>query len=338
MNGTHHIGINEDFAKDIALWLVSGEPARTEAIYNRLTHFKQWKETGRKLPFGVGLYTVDRDGEQLKVPVGVATTGMGMSSTEITMTELIGTALAANPEKPVNIIRIGTAGTHQPDKVYGGDLVIADDVYTVFGAVSDLIETRHDDSDYHLELGKALVYERDILRTIESGNGNKTSENLLKQLRCELAKMEIEKVNSCNQDLIDYICEAAGDQENVYLGPVFSKQTLLSECYGAFPFLQPQGKRKIRLEYRSKVMHEMGILASEMEEAMLTSLAGAVLPSYAEVRVGGIMGIVNNPRPGEGSPENPLFADGKTIERAVERAIQLGLETAVQVYKSEKKD
>ena len=246
--------------------------------------------------------------------------------------------MKANPGKPVNIIRIGTAGTHQPEKVYGGDLVIANDVYTVFGAVSDLVETRHDSAVHHFDLHDYLNRERELERQLDK---NPTDERLKKELEnihYNLAAMEIEKVGSCDKDIINYICQAADEQENVYLGPVFSKQTLLSECHEAFPFLQPQGKRKIRLEYRAKVLHNEGILASEMEEAMLTSLASAMLPGYAPVRIGGIMAIVNNPRPGEGSAENQLFADGKTIEKAVDRAINLGLETAVQIYKSERKD
>lgn len=55
MRETHHIGLTNEFAHDVDFWLVSGEPRRTEDIYEMLDVKAGKITTGRCLPVAKGL-------------------------------------------------------------------------------------------------------------------------------------------------------------------------------------------------------------------------------------------------------------------------------------------
>jgi hypothetical protein len=70
-----------------------------------------------------------------------------------------------------------------------------------------------------------------------------------------------------------------------------------------------------------------------MEQAMLSSLGHLARIQGYDVKVGGIMAVVNNPRD-PSQCVNPLFANDDVINATVDRALTLGLETAVERYKA----
>lgn len=327
---THHIGLTEEFVRDFPVWLFSGEPARTDAVHKMLDIKRERIETGRQLPIAKGYLRRTFDGKEHLIPVGLATSGMGLGSTEITMMELVETFIKTNQNltQQPTIIRIGTAGSHQPN-VYGGDIVIADKTYTVFGAVDDLIVTKQESASYHRSMVHLLETE-EMLRN----KGQERTEQF-ERVRYDFAQSEIIETPSCNREVISYIQQAAQSLGlgSYHVGPVFSKLTLFSEASEDFT-LNPEGIRQIRLEYRKRAMRGLGICASEMEIAMMTSIAHlAGLKGY-DVKVGGIMAVVNNPR-NQAEAKSKLFAKDEVVNRAVNKAIELGLETAVEIYKAE---
>lgn len=338
--GTHHIGLTTEIAKDVVLWLISGEPGRTEKLYAMLDMQETLIETNRKLPAGRGYLVRDINGKECKITIGIATSGMGLGSTEIIANELIPTALDASPEKPLNIIRTGSSGSHQPH-VHAGDVVIADKTYAPFGAIDDLVITEHERIEYHERMALMLKREQEYRNEQEQSNDFTKRAKIagwLKDINYNISEAEVILTPPCNADIVKYVQKAAEDlglnKDRYHTGPVFSKQTLFSECYGTFKF-RPEGIRQTRLDYRSKVLHDLGVCASEMEIAMLTSLAHLAAIEGYNVRVGGIMAVFTNPRPGEGTVINPLFSDEKICEKGVYTALKLGLETAVQIYKTE---
>lgn len=384
---THHLGMTTEFIEnnEPTTILISGEPDRTNRLYRMLDIMTRHVKTGRGLPIGKGYLIRIIDGKEYKIPVAVATSGMGFGSTEITSMEIVDTYITAknafrdllaqvkrsaeaNPRVPLNLIRIGTCGSHNK-KVYGGDLIVATETYCPFGSVSDLIETPHDTAANHLRLGALLILESlvdGVLELNSTGaatsvrsriyNGFKNSplekiyniyskftahtadfiQYLADSLDYKLSASEIVKSYTCDSEIRNGILNAVErlgfDEDKVHVGPIFSKTTLFSEAYQAFQ-IEPEGIRKKRLIARSKVMHDT-VYGSEMEIALMSAVAHLAQLKGYEVRVGGIMAVVNNPRDPSRS-ENPLFADTMTISMAVDRAILLGLEGAVEVYKQQ---
>src|SRR3989338_5636045 len=381
---THHLGMTTEFIEnnEPTTILISGEPDRTNRLYRMLDIMSRHVKTGRGLPIGKGYLIRIIDGKEYKIPVAVATSGMGFGSTEITTMEIVDTYITAkntfknllaqiersaevNPRVPLNLIRIGTCGSHNK-KVYGGDLIVATETYCPFGSVSDLIETLHDTAVNHLRLGALLILESFVDGVLElNSTGAATSirsriqnvfqntplRNIYDQfaahtaglikyfadsLDYKLSEAEIVKSYLCDSEVRNCILTAVErlgfDEDKVHVGPVFSKTTLFSEAYQAFQ-VEPEGIRKKRLITRGKVMHDL-VYGSEMEIALMSAVAHLAKLKGYDVRVGGIMAVVNNPRDPSRS-ENPLFADTMTISMAVDRAILLGLEGAVEVYKQQ---
>ncbi|MBI4453340.1 hypothetical protein HY636_01735 [Candidatus Woesearchaeota archaeon] len=381
---THHLGMTTEFIEnnEPTTILISGEPDRTNRLYRMLDIMTRHVKTGRGLPIGKGYLIRIIDGKEYKIPIAVATSGMGFGSTEITTMEIVDTYInaknafknlfaqiersaKANPGMPLNLIRIGTCGSHNK-KVYGGDLIVATETYCPFGSVSDLIETPHDTAANHLRLGALLILENLVDCVLElNSTGAATSvrsrirsifhnspldnaynkfaahtADLIKyfsdSLDYKLSEAEIVKSYLCDSEIRNCILTAVErlgfDEDKFHVGPVFSKTTLFSEAYQAFQ-IEPEGVRKKRLITRGKVMHDT-VYGSEMEIALMSAVAHLAKLKGYDVRVGGIMAVVNNPRDPSRS-ENPLFADTMTISMAVDRAILLGLEGAVEVYKQQ---
>lgn len=397
---THHIGMTSEFIQhdEPTTILISGEPDRTNRIYRMLDMMERHVKTGRGLPIGKGYLIRMIGGKEYKIPIAVATSGMGFGSTEITTMEMIETytgalmalkaqvekSALANLGKPINLIRVGTCGSHQP-KVYGGDLVIATKTYCPFGSVSDLIETSHDSALHHFKIGYLRVLEQmfdafvsiddvfrgsSLMQEVKSLLKQKTprfehwislveqfpesfplvglvellgqyNRKILTKLEdavsYKLAECEVAQSYTCDLDIIRHLQRTSRqlnfDEDKIHTGPVFSKTTLFSEAYHAFS-IEPEKIRKRRLDYRSKIMKQLPVYCSEMEIAMMSAVAHLARLKGYDVRVGGIMAVVNNPRDPSRS-ENPLFADTMTISMAVDRAILLGLEGAVEVYKQQ---
>lgn len=353
---THHIELTKRFTGGFPFWLVSGSPSRTDYIYSCLDEQVGRVITGRGLPIARGYMNRrnpnnTRDTNVYKIPVALLTTGMGMSSSEITIMELmeiIASIAAANPKRKTQVVRVGTCGSHQPH-IFGGDLVIANETYAPFGAISDMIETSYDDPRHLLNLAALRVAEKGMFNMLgpigQNERGRRSPQERLfqrvqRKIAYELAAREIVSGPSCDPELMETIQSAtrrywdetnqARDNREYHTGPVFSKLTLFSEATNAF-IIDPEGCRKDRLDYRGKVLHGMGVAASEMEIAMISSIAHLVRQEGYNVNVGGIMGVLNNPRNAR-EAESPLFASEVVRHAAEQRAVMVGLETAVQAY------
>jgi len=367
----HHIGMTTDFMgrDDPVNVIISGSPGRTEAIYEMLHMLgtRRWVETERKLPIGAELLEISidnneeilppdtnrkRDPYKLRsVPIIVATSGMGFGSTEIVTQEVIetfvrslvelierlGASTDSTHRRQLNLIRAGTCGSHQPF-VYGGDLVIATDTYVPFGGISDFISTPHDEIAHHLKLAGLLAAEKTLKYARRSSaveKGDSITDAALEIVRYQLAKAEVVRSYSCSDELVLCCKDAARtlglEQKIIHAGPVFSKLTLSSECYKDFT-AQPDELRKLRLDYRSKVMHSEGIYCSEMEIGLMTAIALQARQRGYNVRVGGVMAVVNNPRNPEDRGATEFFANDRIIKKAVDRAINVALYAAAHSY------
>lgn len=323
--GKHHTYITKEFAESVTLWLLSGSPGRTYDIYDRFLS-GEIIENSRSLPVAKGYIERKIKGQTHRILVGAATTGMGMNSTEVTMHgEVLEVAALANPGQIVTGIRVGTAGSHK-HYIHGEDLVISREVYTPFGAIDDLIVTPHENPEYHIKLANLL----------KQGQSPATSDSLRQQVDYEIAKLEIFQAPSCDEQVISYIEEASRrlGLNNCHTGPVFSKQTLLNESIDTFLF-KPEGIREKRLRDRVTILKDL-VLVSEMEEAMLTSIAYLARQGGYSLKIGGIMAVINNPKDPSQSV-NPLFVNRDRVAIAVNSAIELALETAVVKYINENK-
>ncbi len=406
-NHSHHLGLTAEFFEDVRTVLFAGEAARVDAIYAAMDGQEGRIKTGRGMPVVRGYMLLHQGGKFHRVPLVAITSGMGGGSVDITGMEVLQKVvlesergkfkeeldhvqriiLQANPGKTVNLIRVGTCGTHQHDFVHGGDLIIADKVYGPFGFVDDVIATEHTNPDYHFELSLLQRLERLISYDLDNERGENSylSEILARDLqilsqaapflkpqpqnerasqiysllelqlknkaatrkqktahldavRTLMAKMEVMEVPSCDSEIVRYSLTASKDATllgsgRIYRGGVFSKQTLSSECWDAFD-MKPDPQRGVILDYRQKVLRDLGVYASEMELAMMTAQAYRANQEGHHVRVGGIMAVVNNPRDPSRSV-NPLFADDMTIARAVRGAIEIGLRVSGEIYKKE---
>jgi uridine phosphorylase len=341
--GSHHIDLTEEFMTGFPFWLVSGSPGRTEDIFSKLDIKSEDDliETGRGLPIARGYVEREIAGKTIHAPVGLLTTGMGMGSTEITIMELVDIfAKIARINGYAQVLRVGTGGSHQPE-IYGGDLVIGTETYAPFGAISDLLETSYDNPAHMLRMGILRSVEENILANLKDSRGSPLGlrSRVLGKVQYALAKGEIGQAPSCDpllamsvQRAIHTINERSSgdDQFDYHFAPMFSKQTLYSECSDAFP-INAQGIRAQRLEDRAKVMHDMGIGASEMEIAMINTITYLARQAGYNVRSGAVAAVLNNPRcPGEA--ESPLFANATVRHTAEQRAIYTGLETAIESH------
>ncbi|MFH1468827.1 MAG: uridine phosphorylase [Pseudomonadota bacterium] len=95
------------------VFLIPGSLARVEAISAFLTDLRVFSSP-RRLDVHVGRY--ERDG--VSVDVGTCPTGMGCPSLGIIVTELMELGVRC-------MVRVGSAGSLQPDAVHAGALVIA---------------------------------------------------------------------------------------------------------------------------------------------------------------------------------------------------------------------
>ncbi len=330
---------------------------------------KKWRETERKLPIGQKYFIVDINetgeirprGDNTKrtpynikfIPTIVATSGMGFGSTEIVTQEIIDTFATSLTElieqlgamtngtknRQLNLIRAGTCGSHQPF-VYGGDLVIATDTYVPFGGISDFVSTPHDEMLHHLKLAGLLSAETMLdyvsrRAHIASKEGIRSVDALLEKARYELSKAEVVRSYPCSDELALCCKEAARtlsiEQKLVHTGPVFSKLTLSSESYNDFT-AQPDELRKRRLDYRREVMHREGIYCSEMEIGLMTAIAHQAKLRGYNVKVGGVMAVINNPRNVEDQGATAFFANDRIIKQAVDIAINVALYAAAHSY------
>ncbi len=406
-NPSHHLGLTAEFFEDVRTVLFAGEAARVDAIYAAMDGQEGRIKTGRGMPVVRGYMLLHHEGKYHRVPLVAITSGMGGGSVDITDLEVLQKLvlesergkfreeldhvqrmiLQANPGKTVNLIRVGTCGTHQHDFVHGGDLIIADKVYGPFGFVEDVIATEHTNPDYHFELSLLQRLDRLISYDLENGNRERSylpetlardllmlsqAAPLLKQqpqneraskiysllwlqlenktvtreqktahldaVRTLMARMEVIEVPSCDPEIVRYSLTASKDATllgggKIYRGGVFSKQTLSSEAWDAFD-MKPDAQRSVILDYRQKVLQDLGVYASDMELAMMTAQAYRANQEGHHVRVGGIMAVVNNPRDPSRSV-NPLFADDMTIARAVRGAIEIGLRVSGEIYRRE---
>ena len=345
---THHIHMTTDFiqTKQPTTILISGSPGRTREIYDRLDiKDGDLVETGRVLPIGKGFLERTIDGEQHKIPVVVATTGMGFGTTEIITNEIIETYVQAIREQfkilgaqlkryPLNIFRVGTSGSHQPH-VYGGDVVIASGTSVPFGTLSDFVETEHDSALFHHKYGALLTLEKALTIAQVIPGIQKPASKLLKRVKYALSSAEITQSYPTDKDLADYAIEAAKavgiEKEFVHYGNVFSKLTLFSELSDLFT-VNAEGLRKDRLNYRGQVMHDNEVYCSEMEIGLMSAIVHQAQTLGYNIKVGGVMGVINNPRE---KTEDALFASKDIENLAVERAMNVALETAVQAYKQQ---
>ncbi len=279
-----HLGITGEFVAGFPIWLIPGSQKRAKNIYDSLDEKGEIVVSGRDLFSAKGyLYP---DGK--KVPVGIATSGMGTSSLEITIfRELAPLAILFNsPDYPVTMIRVGSSGNISPD-IYAGDLVNADSAYAFDGATSDLID---------FDPRFAIASDAYTVAVIQ---------------------------NAAQKLGIDYM----------HMGPVISKGTLTSEAIDSLP-LPLKLETENKLENRKEYLVEKGVLASEMEQALLNATMKVYNNNYGRViRTGGIMAVVNHPRnPEDAMPNNPLFAKPEVGEFAEQRAIELALKTAELLY------
>ena len=267
---SHHLEITPDFVRDFPNWLISGSPGRTDHIYSRLNEKAGRIESSRKLPIAVGyLHRGTVGGKFLKVPVGLLTSGMGMSSAEIVLQELLEARIAAG-RKETTVIRVGSSGSHQSD-IYGGDVVIANGTLASFGAVSDFVRTDHDSVSHNLRYATLLAAEKvvgSILGNSQDVNRRGKRRSLIYgALQYKLAAMEVMKLDSCDSELVNLMEQSTNrvdfGESKYHVGPVFSKQTLTSESREAF-LVGAEEIRDNRLSYRERVLSDLGVYASEM--------------------------------------------------------------------------
>lgn len=113
----HHLTLNESQVAGNGgrgrVFLLPGSDGRAQRIAARLTHVEE-APSPRQLNAYLGEF--QHDGQT--VDVGVVPTGMGCPSVDIVVTELIG--LGAR-----RLLRVGTAGSLQPEALPAGSLVIA---------------------------------------------------------------------------------------------------------------------------------------------------------------------------------------------------------------------
>jgi len=206
------------------------------------------------------------------VDVASVCSGMGTPSLDIIVNELfrLGTR---------RILRVGTAGSLQPDYVRVGDLVVAT------AAVRDENTSR--------------LYVPAEYPAVASASMVAAAQMAVRKLRLE---------------------------KRARFGIIHAKDSLFAREFGEGPM------RETNREYMH-VLHESGVVASEMESSHLFVLAslfshqlrkaGANPP---DVLAGTVLGIIGDDRP---------FAPSGEADRAVEQAVDLALETARQLALSE---
>jgi len=342
---THHIAMTTDFIETDkpTTILISGSPSRTREIYDKLDIKEKLVETGRALPIGKGFLERTINDEEHKIAVVVGTTGMGFGTTEIVTNEIVDTYAQSIREQnigldvqinanPLNIFRVGTSGSHQPH-VYGGDVVIASETSVPFGTLSDFVETEHDSALFHFKYGSLLTLEKALTTAQVIPGIQKSVSKLLKKVKYALSSAEVTQSFPSDSDLASYAIEAAQvlgiDKEFVHYGQVFSKLTLFSELSDLFT-INAEGLREDRLDYRGKVMHENEVHCSEMEIGLMSAIIHQAKKLGYNIKIGGVMGVINNPRE---KSEAALFGGEELEKTAVERAMNVALETAVQAYK-----
>lgn len=197
------------------------------------------------------------------IDVAAISVGMGGASADIIINELIMLGAA-------RILRIGTAGSLQPDRVRCGDVVIA------------TAAVRDDKASWD------YIY-REYPATA-------SFEYLLASFRA--AKL----------------CKSNG---KVHFGIVHSKSSLYAREMG-FSFLTENKQYNADLQ-------KAGVLASEMECAqlyILSALMSAAKPN-APILAGGILAIIGD--------ETPFSSNQDMVNKAIDSAITLGLETTRQL-------
>lgn len=345
-NGSHHIGLTEEFMTGFPFWLVSGSPGRTLEIFEKLDIKDEdvdLIETSRGLPVARGYVTRTIGDQEIKAPVGLLTTGMGMSSTEITMMELVDIfSKIAEINNYAQILRVGTCGSHKKS-IKGGDLVIGTRTFAPYGAISDLFETSYDQPSHLFRMGALRSFEQGLLQSIRGAPSSPLGlrERILGRVQYNLARGEIVEAPPCDKVLGRYVQRAinclnedrgVSDRFDYHSAPMFSKQTLFSECSDAF-VVDAQGIRAQRLEDRAKVMHDLGIGASEMEIAMINTIAYLAREAGYNVTSSAVAAVLNNPR-NDAEAESPLFASAPVRYVAEQNAIYAALQTAVEAHLS----
>jgi uridine phosphorylase len=181
----HHIDIGpEQIAGNGGLgrvFFVPGSSARTEALAEHFTDVQVFPSP-RRLDVFIGRY--ERNGRS--IDVGACPTGMGCPSLGIIVTELIELGVR-------RIIRVGSAGSLQPNAIGAGDMVIAtgavrDEAASLAYASQDIPAVAHPDWVRCLELAAhqrgvaercytGLVHTKDSLYGREFGMGPRADAN-----------------------------------------------------------------------------------------------------------------------------------------------------------------
>jgi uridine phosphorylase len=176
--GPEHVEGNGDAGR---IFFLPGSDGRARRLGER---FLGLEVVPHERQHNVYLGALERDGA--RVDVGAVSTGMGCTSLDVIVTELIG--LGARP-----LLRVGTAGSLVPDVVRAGCLVIATAGVRDEGA-SDRYITRDYPAVGHLDWVLALreaarrrglaertfvgvVHAKDSLPAMELGEGPRVAEN-----------------------------------------------------------------------------------------------------------------------------------------------------------------
>ena len=263
--------------------LLPGSDGRAASIAE---HFSGREVREHPRRHNVYLGTLDLQGET--VDVATVATGMGCPSVDIIVNELV--RLGAR-----RLLRVGTAGSLQPDRITVGSVVIAS------AAVRDEGTSRH--------------YMPPEIPAVASP---------LMIAACERA------------------CAALGVRQT-FTGIVHTKDSLFARELRAGPMVEEN-------ERFMDLLRKSGVLASEMESAMLFTLAQVLTqeilsgaswaaagrttgrrragtstagghPAPAAVEAGTVLAIIG---------DETAFADRKRVAETTERAVEIGLETVRQ--------
>jgi uridine phosphorylase len=266
--------------------LLPGSQGRAEKIAS------MWKDVAvKKHPRGHDLYLGRMESGAGDIDMAVISTGMGAPSADIIINELVN--LGAR-----NLIRIGTSGSLQPERVPAGSVVVPT------GSVKDEMTT-----------GRYLPAEVPAVPSLEF------------LVAAYHAWTEINAADDAADDNTDDTAYNAGRDPafpgDVFFGVVHTKDSL----YAREMLVGP--KRRESEEYM-RILKDGGVLASEMETSILFTLGQVYSQQFISeggrpVLTGAVLAVIGGSAP---------FADKATEAAAIEAAISFCLKTVEVLHRT----